>query len=231
MAFVVLFTYLLSYVILYWKPQKSPMTRQFVDLAAFTDLPYLLFVFALLFGAMGYYIPLLYLPLFAETHTGTDSSLAFYLLANVNGVSTAGRIMAGIAAKSIGLIEMTALALGCCGILLFSWIAVHTTAAVVGWSVLWGLFSSVIVALPNATIPLLSPTMSVVGTRIGMCWAVGGLGLLIGSPIAGRLIVEGAEGPIWWHLQAFAGCSMVVGTLLLIYPMLYVAKKRRTADP
>ena len=230
MAFVMLFTFGLASAILFWKPRKSPAVRQILDLSAFRDIPYMLFVLAGLFGAMGYYIPLIYLPLYAETHTATNVDLAFYTLAIVNGASTIGRIAAGFAAPSLGLIEMTALALGCCGILLFCWIAVHSTAAIIVWSVLWGLLSSVVVALPNATIPLLSPTMSVVGTRTGMYWAVAGLGLLIGSPVAGKLIVNRSRSTVFWHLQAFAGCSMVVGTALLIYPMIYVAKQRKRAS-
>ena len=231
MAFVMLFTFLISFAILFWKPRKSPAVRQVLDPAAFSDIPYLLFVFAGLFGAMGYYIPLVYLPIYAETHAGTDVDLAFYTLAIVNGASTIGRILAGMAAPSIGLIEITALALGCCGILLFAWIAVHATAPIIIWSVLWGLFSSVLVALPGATIPLLSPTMSVVGARTGMYWAVAGLGLLIGSPVAGKLIVSDSGSPVYWHLQVFAGCSMIMGTALLIYPMIYVAKQRRKVAP
>lgn len=195
MAFIVLSGFLFSYAVLPFEPVKSPMTRHFLDPLTFKDGPFILYVLAGFFGAMGYYIPLLYLPTYAETRTGVKTSdLAFYLVAIVNGSSTIGRVLAGwIAARSEPL-ELTAAALGACAILPFSWISVHSTAAVVVWSVFWGLASSILVALPGAIIPLLSPSISVIGTRAGMYWAALGLGILIGSPVAGELLQSQSSG-------------------------------------
>ena len=101
------------------------------------------------------------------------------------------------------------------------------SAEVVIWSVMWGLMSSVIVALPGAVITLLCPSRSVIGTRTGMYWAVSALGILIGSPVAGALVVSGPSGQVWWHLQVFAGLCMVMGASLLVYPSVYAARQRR----
>ena len=43
-------------------------------------------------------------------------------------------------------------------------------------------------ALPPAIIVTLSPSMTEVGTRIGMAFWVGSIGVLIGSPIAGAIL-------------------------------------------
>lgn len=43
-------------------------------------------------------------------------------------------------------------------------------------------------ALPPALIIALSPSMTEIGTRIGMAFFVGSLGVLIGSPIAGAIL-------------------------------------------
>ena len=232
MAFLLLCGFLFSYAVLPFKPVKSPIVRRYVDPAAFTDVPFLSFVLAGFFGAMGYYIPLLYLPLNAETSTPVrTTSLAFYLLAIVNGTSTVGRIVAGFAAARFGPLELTTFALGTCAILLFSWISVHGTAAVFVWSVFWGLLSSVVVALPGAIIPLLCPSRNVIGTRTGMYWAVAGLGVLIGSPIGGALIVSGSSGTVWWHLQVFSGLCMVFATASCVYPLVHVATQKRKRLP
>lgn len=228
MAFLLFFGFLFTYAVLPFKPRKSPVIRRYVDSAAFRDAPFIVFVLAGFFGAMGYYIPLLYLPLYAETSTSVKTdTLAFYLLGIVNGASTIGRILAGFAAARLGPLELTTLALGACAILLFAWISVHSTAAIVIWSVFWGLVSSVIVALPGAIIPLLCPSTSVIGTRTGMYWAVSGLGVLIGSPIAGVLVVSGSSRTVWWHLQIFSGLCMVLATALLVYPLVHVARQKR----
>ena len=228
MAFLLLFGFLFSYAVLPFKPAKSPAVRRYVDPAAFRDVPFISFVLAGFFGAMGYYIPLLYLPLYAETSIGVRTvNLAFYLLAIVNGTSTIGRIVAGFAAVRFGSLELTTFALGACAILLFSWTSVHSTAAVVVWSVFWGLLSSVVVALPGAIIPLLCPSRNVIGTRTGMYWAVAAVGVLIGSPIGGALVVSGPSGTVWWHLQVFSGLCMVFATSLCVYPLVYVAAQKR----
>ena len=228
MAFLLLFGFLFSYAVLPFRPAKSPVVRRYVDPAAFRDVPFMSFVSAGFFGAMGYYIPLLYLPLYAETSIGVKAmNLAFYLLAIVNGTSTIGRIVAGFAAARFGPLELTTFALGACAILLFSWISVHSTAAVVVWSVFWGLLSSVVVALPGAIIPLLCPSRNVIGTRTGMYWAVAGVGVLIGSPIGGALIVSGPSGTVWWHLQVFSGLCMVFATVGCGFPMICNARQRK----
>jgi len=229
MAFVALFAFLPSYAMLPLKPSKSPEVLRFIDPTAFKDVPFILFVLAGFFGAVGYYIPLIYLPIYAETAAKfTNTSLAFYLLAIINGTSTVGRIVAGTIAVSVGPVTTIALGIGCCGILLFSWTAVHTVAGLIVWSVIWGLVSSVIVSLPGAIIPILSPSMGVLGTRNGMYWAGSAVGVLIGSPIAGTLVVPSSSGVVWWRLQVFAGLSMVVGTVLVIYPAIYAARRRRS---
>ena len=228
MGFLLLFSFLLSYTILPYKPGKSPIVRRYFDPAAFKDVPFVSFIFAGFFGSMGYYIPLLYLPIYAETSTSVKASgLAFYLLAIVNGTSTVGRILAGFAGARLGPLELTTLAVGACAILLFSWISVHSTAAIVVWSVFWGLASSIIVALPGAVIPLLCPSVSVIGTRTGMYWAVSGLGILIGSPIAGALIVYKSAGTVWWHLQVFSGLCMVLAMAMCAYPLTHLTRQKQ----
>ena len=228
-AFVMMGTYLVSYVVLAYKPAPSPMIRRWVDISAFTDPPFILSCFSALFSATAYYLPLLYLPVFAETGIPgfNDANLAFYLLSIVNGVSVVGRLSAGAIAMKIGPVETISLAVACSSLVLFCWTAVYSTAGVIVWSVFWGLTSSVIVALPGAVIPLLSPSLTVIGTRTGMYWAGVGIGVLIGSPIGGALIDIKASKVDWWHLTVLAGLFMMAAALLCIYPVIYIRRKRR----
>ncbi|CRG83865.1 Multidrug resistance protein MdtL [Talaromyces islandicus] len=205
-AFVMFGAYIFSYPILLYKPAPSPSVRRWVDVTAFTDLSFILANVGAMLSAIAYYLPMIYLPLFAETGIRNfgngNGDLAFYLISIVNGASVVGRLAAGLVATKIGPIE-----------------TFNSTAGAIAWSIIWGLVSSVIVALPGAIIPLLSPSLKVIGTRSGMYWASVGLGVLIGGPVAGALIDINAAQVHWWKLQIFAGTFMAVATICYIYPI------------
>lgn len=230
-AFVIFGTYVLSYPILLYKPAKSPSIRRWVDVTAFTDLPFLFANLGAMLSAIAYYLPMIFLPLFAETGVRNfgngDEDLAFYLISIVNGASVVGRLAAGLVATKVGPIEICTLALAGCFVVLFCWTAVTSTAGAIAWSIIWGLVSSVIVALPGAIIPLLSPSLQVIGTRSGMYWASVGLGVLIGSPVAGALVdIRPSAQVHWWKLQVFAGTFMTVAAICYVYPLIHVRRKR-----
>ena len=80
-------------------------------------------------------------------------------------------------------------------------------------------------ALPPAIIVTLSPSMAEVGTRIGMAFFIGSLGVLIGSPIAGAIL--GSQSPkdgssnlvlgeeVFWGTLVFSGVILVLSGLCL----------------
>ena len=230
-GFVVMGTYLLSYVILPWKPAKSPAVRRWIDVSAFKDVPFMMSTLGGFFSGTAYFLPLLYLPLYAETSIASlrHSDLAFYLLAIVNGASVFGRLAAGLLAAKIGPLETLSLALACSSVLLFCWIPVSSTAGIVVWSIVWGFVSSVIVAMPGAVVPILSPSITVIGTRSGMYWTGIALGCLIGGPIGGALagVSSGSFGPSWWHLQLLDGFFMLLSTICSLYPMVVMRRRRK----
>ena len=228
-AFVLFGTYLFSYPILWYKPAKSIIVRRWIDISAFTDTAFMLSAIAAFFSGFAYYLPLLYLPIFAETGIPgfNDADLAFYLLSIVNGASIIGRLAAGGIAAKIGPLETCAAAVAGSALILFCWMAVHSTAGVIAWSVFWGLSSSVIVAMPGAFLPQLSPTLQVLGTRTGMYWAGIGLGLLIGSPIGGALVNIQSPPIEWWHLQLIDAMFMFAGAVCGFFSMMIVRRRGR----
>jgi MFS family permease len=64
--------------------------------------------------------------------------------------------------------------------------------------ILYRFFTGSLVALPPTTIVTLSPRLETVGTRIGMVFSVCGLGLLIGSLVAGVILGLGDN---WQNLH------------------------------
>ena len=84
-------------------------------------------------------------------------------------------------------------------------------------------------ALPPAVIIILSPSLAEVGTRIGMAFFVGSLGVLVGSPIAGAILKDqspraaGNEGElalgreVFWGVLVFTGLTLWISGLLMTW--------------
>jgi MFS family permease len=229
-AFVVLGLYLVSYLALSNHHTTPPTVRRFLDGSALTDAPFMVMSVASFFSATAYYIPFLYMPLLTKVRIPSiDPDLVFDLLAVLNGGSAVGRLLAGVAAAIFGPTETISLALFLGSMLLFCWIVVDTVAGVIAWSIFWGMISGVLVALPGAFIPLFCPALDVIGTRSGMYWFWVGLGLLVGSPIAGAIYDVKMATSDWWRLQVFAGVFMMAAGVLTIYPVLHLHRKRQAA--
>ena len=83
---------------------------------------------------------------------------------------------------------------------------------------MYGFISGSIQAVVPATVAFLCPDLSKIGTRLGMTLAVGGLGLLIGSPIAGAILdSQSAAGKEEYSgLLIFSGILVFAGGLLQI---------------
>ena len=75
---------------------------------------------------------------------------------------------------------------------------------------LYGFVSGFYLTLPAVIVVSLSPHLGVVGVRMGMAFAVGALGLLIGQPIAGAIVKSG-----WVGLQAFTGATLLVSAIIM----------------
>lgn len=228
-AFIVLATFMPSWLILTRPVRKSPMVRSFLDVSVFRDAAFMSTTCGAVLSAIAYYLPIIYLPLFAETGIKGfhNTDLAFYLVSIANSTSIVGRLLSGLVAAKIGPIETCGMAVAISAILLYGWFGVKSTGAVIVWAALWGFISSVIVAMPGAIVPLLSPSPAVIGTRTGTLWAGVGVGMLIGSPIAGALIKESLTGIHWWRAQLFAALCMTLSSFFFIYPIMYVRRDPR----
>ena len=166
-------------------PEK---VRSIFDLPAFKELPFLVHTLGLFFALMGLYFPFFYLPTFTTAVLNASDDTAFYMLAILNATSTFGRIIPGLLADKIGSLNMIIPCGLSATILAFTWMGVTSVSNAATFAVFYGFFSGAIVSLPPTIVAGLSPHMGVVGTRMGMCFAVAGLGLLIGNPIAGSMV-------------------------------------------
>jgi len=100
-------------------------------------------------------------------------------------------------------------------VILLAWISVKSQSSLIAISVFFGFASGAIQAVLPATVAFLTPDLSKIGTRIGMTLSVAGIGLLIGSPIAGAVVdsQSNSDGQTFWGLLVFSGVVVLIGGL------------------
>ncbi|KAL4895522.1 MFS general substrate transporter [Aspergillus ambiguus] len=196
-------------------PEPRP-PRGLIQCSAFREPAFTLYAtFAFLFF-MAYFIPMFYVPVYAVLQLHTSTVTGLYLLAGLNAGSAVGRMGSVLVAQKLGLANLLVISSAICGILLFAWIPIHSIAGFAAFCVLYGLFSGVMITvLPMLSIhPAISPTPAVAGTRMGMLWFFGSLGILIGAPIASAL--KSGTGGTFLRLQIFSGAMSMGGMVFML---------------
>ena len=163
-------------------PAKKRTLKTVFDLQALKEPTFVSFALALFFIFVGFYVPLFYIPLFAQNHLRTSDDLAYNILAIVNAGSFAGRILPFLTSKIPPIYSLAFWSAGC-AVLLFCWITIDNTAGFIIFSVLYGFGSGVLVAGCSSAVAhkTLSPNLSVIGARLGLSWAFASIGVLIVS--------------------------------------------------
>ena len=110
-------------------------------------------------------------------------------------------------------------------ILSFAWLGITSAPGLWTFSVLYGFFSGAVFSLLATVVALLSPDLSLVGTRMGMSFTFAGFGFLIGNPIAGTLL-NVPEGR-FRGAQAFSAATLLAGATAFILVRVLVVKRQR----
>lgn len=130
--------------------EQKPETKKKADLSIVKKPAFLLLCLGLAIGYLGLFAPFFYVSAYAVTE-GVSSSLAFYLISIINGVSMFGRILSGVLADRWGHFNCMIAALGASAIVAFCWTAATNVAGLVVWSIVYGFTSGV-------SFPLYLPT-------------------------------------------------------------------------
>lgn len=219
MGFIALATLIIPIAVMRMRV-KAAKPRSLIDWSAFTDVSYMLFVFGSLLGFIGLYVLLFYLSFFAQDQNITDTKMAFYIVPIFNAASCFGRTIPNAVSDKTGTLNLIAPGATVVGILMFCMLAVKHEAAIIVIAVLGGFFSGVFIALPPVCFVALTKDKSKIGTRIGMGFAMIGLGVLIGGPGGGGVL--GSADPLnWTGLWIFGGVTTVAAGL--IYGVLRVS--------
>ncbi len=209
MAFIVLGTY--SVALFTMKPRKvTKPPGPFLDLPAFCETRYVLFVIGLFFGFWTLYTPFYFIESFSKFHH-LDANLINYLLAIINATSTFGRIIPNYLADSIGAIRVLAVATTLSGGFLFVWIGCTTEAGIIVFCLIYGFVSGGFVSLGGPALANLTPDMSKIGRRLGQAFTLISFALLTGVPVSGAVLDSSG----YTACASFAGAIVLVGACFM----------------
>ncbi|KAI9670970.1 MAG: hypothetical protein M1831_005055 [Alyxoria varia] len=188
LAFLSLLTLSISITLMRTRLPPPPTTRPLFDGSAWKLPVYDVFSLGLFVGFLGIFLPFFYLPLYGASALGLEEGLAFYLVSVLNGASFFGRIIAGCIADRLGALNSMTFFMVSTGVVGFGWAGVEGKAGVIAWSCVYGFLAGAVVSLPYPVVAGITPNLSLVGTWMGMSFVCAGVGMLVGSPIAGVLI-------------------------------------------
>ncbi|THZ72070.1 MFS general substrate transporter [Aureobasidium pullulans] len=194
---------------------RTSESRRLFDLKALSEPMFAIYCLALFFMWIAYWVPFFIIPSFARYRLGASSTLSFYLLAVAHAATLPGRILAVYASTRYGIPQMLLASSIATGVMLLAWTAVGTINAYIVWISMLGLAMAPLAVLVPAIIPQICPRKEVVGVRMGMAWASASFGVLVGTPVSGKLI--NVETGSFWKAQVFIGVAMLAGSACVAF--------------
>jgi MFS family permease len=191
---------------------KARKSGPLFDYASLRDLPFMLFSLGCFFGFIGLYVPIFYIESYAK-HVGFSEDLTGYMVSILSAGSVFGRLVPNFIADRTGPLNILIPCTLCAGILCFIWIAIDNHAGTIVFAVLYGFFSGTYVSVPPACVSMMTKDMSMIGTRLGMNFFFTGLGVLIGTPVAGAIITR--QGGSYLGAQIFAGVAVFLAAICI----------------
>ncbi|OAX33038.1 MFS general substrate transporter [Rhizopogon vinicolor AM-OR11-026] len=170
---------------------------------------------------VGFFFPLFYLQLDSVKH-GIDVNFSFYSLVILNAASFVGRSTIGIVASHVGVLNLTIISTVVCSALCISMIALSDIGSVIVIAIIYGYFSGVYTAMLVPMVAVLTPDLSELGARMGICFTFAGFGGLVGGPIAGALLSSQYR---WLIPSLFSGFISLVGSSLFVVERLIINRR------
>lgn len=198
MGFIMLATLAISNTVLRIRILPAAR-RKFLDLAAWKEVPYSFFVAGCFIGFLGLYTPFFYIQSYAIQTGLAQPELAFYLLATLNAASVFGRIIPNLIADRIGPFNVVIPCTAATGVLCLCLIPTRSIGPVIAIAVLYGFTSGTFVSLPATIYVHITKNRGMIGTRMGMGFAVTSIAILVGTPISGAILDASSYSFVWLY--------------------------------
>lgn len=101
----------------------------------------------------------------------------------LNGVGIPARLIPGYVADKIGQLNLLVPISWALCVIAWGWMAVHDRAGVYAFAIIYGIVAAALQCLFPPTVAALTSDLRVIGTRLGMAFAVMGFAALTGPPI------------------------------------------------
>jgi MFS family permease len=134
------------------------------------EVLFILMTFGSTLFQIGFFFPLFYLQLDSIKHD-IDIKFSFYSLVIMNAACFLGRCTTGIIAAYTGVLNLTIASTVACSAIIISLIALSDVASVVVLGLAYGYFSGFFTALVVPLVTVLTPDLSELGARMGICFA------------------------------------------------------------
>ncbi|CAJ2511940.1 Uu.00g075650.m01.CDS01 [Anthostomella pinea] len=169
------------------KPTKSTL-HQFLHLfKALADLKFLAFSLCLFLLMMGIDVPFFYLSTIAQKKLGLSPQIGDYLLSGLNASSLFGRLVLGLLADYTDSLHVWQFSTLGTTTLLFSFGTISSLATIIVFAVFYGVFTGGLMTLVSPVLRIISPDPRTFGSNLGLAEGFMGLGILVGSPVAGAI--------------------------------------------
>ncbi|KAK3356576.1 riboflavin transporter MCH5 [Lasiosphaeria hispida] len=203
-------TPILAFSALTVKARLPPRKSRLFIWTAFKSARYTLLTAGVFFMFMGMFVPLFYLPSYG-IFRGMDATMAFYLIALINASSIPGRILPGMLGDRFGSINSLLTAGLFTAIVIFCWPMATTTAAIIVYSLGFGITSGAIISAGSVVFTHCAPEPRDIGTYMGMGIAFAAIAVLVGPPINGALLQRYGG---YDQVSVFSGVMCASGVVL-----------------
>ncbi|KAG2118698.1 major facilitator superfamily domain-containing protein [Suillus discolor] len=205
-------------------PPVTPVNYIVAARKCIRDVPFVLLIIGGFLFQIGFYYPLFFFQLDSIKH-GISVHFSFYSLVILNGFNCLGRLTSGFIARFTGVVNLATVAAILCSMLIFGMIGLSSLASVVVLGVIYGFLSGMNVAMLTPLMATLTPDVSELGARMGICLFTAGIGGLIGTPISGALLTSNYT---WWIPGLFSGIVSLAGAVTFII-MRHMFLRRRAS--
>lgn len=190
-------------------------TGPIVDWASFKEAPYSLYCAGMFFANWGLYFAFFYIGAYARNVLGVSYQQSINLLLVQVCMGFIFRLLPTYYADKVGSLNVLIPFVFLCGIMMYSWIGIHSVGALYAFAAIYGSGSAVIQALWPAVIGSLSKAdLSRAGVRLGMAFTVVSISSFTGPSLAGALIQY--HGGKYTYANIWAGTSFLLGGCLLV---------------
>lgn len=194
------------------KARLPPRKTKFFLPSSFKNPMYVVLVLASFFTMIGMFVPLFLIASYALSK-GMSASLAFYLVAVLNGASFFGRVIPGILGDKLGRINVFGTAAICTGIVTFCWPLASSTGGIVAVAIFFGFCSGAIISGSSTSLTLCVESPKDIGTYMGTGMALSSFASLVGPPVSGHMIDMYHS---FHQVSYFSGSMAIVGGIIAL---------------